>query len=153
MKKATTMVTMGLVVIVALGLGARAAHAQAANADLFGKKTTEFYDAMKKKDAAGLGALLADDVAYTSATGDVIASKATYIDTLAKFLTVEAYTLKPVLVHIYGDTAIAVYRVTLQAKVAGGKDWNPELAATDTWLKQAGAWKMVAHHVSPVLRR
>jgi ketosteroid isomerase-like protein len=125
--------------------------AETANSDLFGKKTTEFYEAMKKKDSAGLTEMFTDDFLYTNVAGETT-NKQAYVDALAKYLTVEAYTFRPIAVNIYGEAAIAVYQVTLKA-TAGGNPWNPQLTATDTWIKQKGVWKMAAHHVSPIIKR
>lgn len=141
------MMKVAVAMSVMLGL-ATVAAAQPANADFFGKKTTEFYEAMKKQDAAALGGVFSDDFLYTAASGEVL-SKAQYIEALTKLMALQAYSLKPVAVHIYGDaTAVAVYRVPVTTRIQG-KDYNAALTATDTWVKLSGTWKMVAHHVSP----
>jgi hypothetical protein len=50
-------------------------------------------------------------------------------------------------VRVYGDTAIATYKDTYDATIEG-KHRMRTVIATDTFVKQAGAWKEVASHSS-----
>ncbi len=140
-----------LILLVVTGLLARAALAgPPTGADLFGQKTTELFEAMKKKDAAALEKILAADYIYTAVNGEST-NKQGFIDATSKLLTIESFKLTPVAVHLYGDaTAVVVYRNSLHSTV-NGKPWNPLLTSTDTWVKQGGGWVLASHHVSMLL--
>ena len=50
-------------------------------------------------------------------------------------------------VRVYGDAAVATYKDTYDALVQGEHRMRTVIA-TDTWVKQGGAWKQVASHAS-----
>jgi ketosteroid isomerase-like protein len=50
-------------------------------------------------------------------------------------------------VHVYGDVAIANYKVTYDALIKG-QHYARTVISTDTFLRQNGAWKLIATHSS-----
>jgi ketosteroid isomerase-like protein len=136
------------ILVAAMLLSTTADAAPPTGADLFGQKTMQLFDAMKRRDAAALDGMLASDFIFTIFTGDV-GNKQGYIDATVKAMTIDSFKLHPIAVHIYGDSAVVVYRLSLKAQV-NGAPWSPELTSTDTWIQQAGVWKLASRHSSAV---
>jgi hypothetical protein len=115
----------------------------------FGKRTVQLYDAMKARDVGALETMLAPRFMFTTFAGTT-GTRAQYLDVLAKkIMTIEAYRLDPVGVEVYGDVAVVIYHLAIEAHV-GDQAWPPHLVSTDTWVKQGAAWKLAARHSSVV---
>jgi ketosteroid isomerase-like protein len=115
----------------------------------FGRRTVQLFDAMKARDVAALDAMLAARFVFTTFVGTT-GTRAQYMDVLAKkIMNIDAYKLEPVGVEVYGDAAVVVYHLLIQA-TANGQPWPGHLISTDTWVKQGGSWKLAARHSSVV---
>jgi Domain of unknown function (DUF4440) len=126
------------------------AHAESkSDPEGFGKRTVQLFDAMKAHDGAALETMLAPHFVFTTFVGTT-GTRAQYIDVIAKkLMNIESYKLEPVGVEVYGDAAVVVYHLLIQAHV-GDQAWPGHLISTDTWVKQGGAWKLAARHSSVV---
>jgi hypothetical protein len=104
-------------------------------------------DAERQYDVSWFERNLPDSYHNTDEIG-VVSDKATTIaDVKNKALKIETYSYEGLKVQAYGDTAvatgIAVFKGTYKGKDASGKyPW------TDTWVKLAGRWQLVAGHSS-----
>ena len=122
--------------------GAPTAHAQPPEAERAVRQTEERrINALIGDDFATLEAILADDLTYTHSNA-LVDTKASFMAALrsgkAKY---EAFDRQPPLVRVYGDTAI----LTGQASVGlRGRSGRLELRYTLLYVRQAGAWRMVA---------
>jgi Domain of unknown function (DUF4440) len=115
----------------------------------FARLTVQLFEAMKARDVAVLEALLAPQFVFATFVGSV-GNRAQYIEVLAKkIMNIDAYKLEPVCVEIYGDAAVVVYHLLIQAHV-GNQAWPPHLISTDTWVQKDGSWKLAARHSSVV---
>jgi len=56
-------------------------------------------------------------------------------------------------VRLYGDTGIVVGQGTIKAHEGKQNLFGGKFVWTDTFIKQHGAWKVVASQVSPVLKK
>jgi ketosteroid isomerase-like protein len=52
-------------------------------------------------------------------------------------------------VRVYGDAAVVIGRSTEKGQ-SKGEAFTVLSAWTDTWIKQAGRWRVVAEHVSAI---
>ena len=112
----------------------------------------ERYRAMIANDLTALGRLLSDDLSYTHSTGRH-ESKAEYIGSLqagrVKYVTAQrdAVTAK-----VYGDTAFLSGKIAVKAVVSGEtKDLNSRFL--NVWVRNAGAWQMVAWQSTPIQQK
>jgi hypothetical protein len=120
----------------------------------------------KSADAvATITKLIQDDV-KASLVGDTEFVKTNYVDgyvegtSLGTWMTKEQFldtssnkvnsrNVGDLKVKVFGDTAIARYRQTYDALVEG-QHRSRTTICTQTWNKQAEAWKLVAAHCSQV---
>ena len=56
-------------------------------------------------------------------------------------------------VRLYGDTGIVVGQGTIKAHEGKQNLLGGKFVWTDTFIKQSGAWKVVASQITPVLRK
>jgi ketosteroid isomerase-like protein len=106
-------------------------------------------DVLLKKDAAGLGAILADDYVSTDEMGHVFDKAAVLARLKAGQRNFQTMKLSDLHVHAYGDVAV-VTGVNTVTGTTDGKTTAPKVAFTDTYLKQNGTWRAIATHVSEV---
>ncbi len=137
-------------ILITLGFMSNGSHAESkSDPEGFGKRTVQLFDAMKAHDVAALEPMLAPRFVFTTFVGTV-GTRAQYLDVLAKkIMNIDAYKLDPVGVEVYGDAAIVIYHLHIQAK-ANGQPWPEHLISTDTWVKQNSAWKLASRHSSVV---
>jgi ketosteroid isomerase-like protein len=122
--------------------GAPPAAAQPPEAEREVRQTEERrVKALVDDDFATLEAILADDLTYTHSNA-LVDTKASFMAALRSGKTkYEAFDRQPPLVRVYGDTAI----MTGQASVGlRGRPDRLELRYTLLYVRQAGAWRMVA---------
>ena len=102
-------------------------------------------EAGEKRDYATWSRYVADDCIYSTDDGE--------IDTNVKAHTVERWKLplaydhgvnpRDYVVHIYGSTAVLNYRVTIHEQFTD-TDIISEQRVTETYIKQNGAWLLIA---------
>jgi len=97
-----------------------------------------------KGDAAALGRLYHDDLAYTHSNG-MTQNKAVAIaaETAANGIY-KAIEMRDIDVHVYGDTAILEYKLDL-THFAGDTAHLHEIMV---WLKSPQGWQMRARHAT-----
>jgi ketosteroid isomerase-like protein len=101
------------------------------------------YAAMTAQDAAALAQLLHDDLVYTHSSA-IIDTKQSYVEGVRsgkfRYRKIERSEEK---VRVYGDSALVTGRAAIEVEV-DGKPKSLKLRYLNVWVKQAGAWKMVA---------
>lgn len=103
----------------------------------------ELSAALGRNDGAGLDRIYADSYTFVGDTG-VMTTKA---QRLAAFksgeLKYESISFDDVNVRMYGNTAVATFRVTSKVKT-NGKDAGGQFMTTATFVKMNGRWQEVA---------
>jgi hypothetical protein len=101
------------------------------------------FEAMLRSDVEALGRLLADDLIYTHSNG-IVDTKARYLESLKsgdlKYISIEREDVK---LRVYGNTAVITGRGLFKAR-SRGQELNSRLRFTDVWVRNRGAWRMVA---------
>jgi len=93
----------------------------------------ELFAALQRRDAQALDALLMNDFSFTAVQ---VLDKPAFIAAALRDPPFESFELRDVQVHAHGDSAA----VTLTADLRGG----PVLGVTDTWIREAGRWRLLA---------
>ena len=105
---------------------------------------TQFIEAVKRKDAAGMAAVYTDDARVLPPNSPMVSGRQAIKDFWQNFLNmgVSAATLATVSLEEKGDTAIEVGAYTLEIKPEGGQTMKDEGKYVVIWKRQAdGSWK------------
>jgi ketosteroid isomerase-like protein len=110
---------------------------------------TALQHAVVAADLDAVDALLHDDVRFTGADGRVI-GKAEDLETIRSgVLVVSSYEPVAQQVLVVGDAGLSL----VEAKLAGtvrGESFAAHLRYTRTWVRDRGAWRVIAAHASAV---
>ena len=119
------------------------ARAESADEAAVAKAVDDLNKAMIAADKAKLEALVADQLSYGHSAGKV-ETKKEFIDVIAGKKTIyKSITLTDPTVSVVGNNAIA--RHTFAAEVeAGGQASSPKIGVMQVWVKDGGAWKLLA---------
>lgn len=105
--------------------------------------------AIKAKDAAALGRVLADDLIYVH-SGGVVDSKAQYIAKVTSgkqvYKGVDQFKIK---IRGEGSVATAQYWARMRGINATG-DFDDKLVVAHIWVKTGGVWRMAYHQTTKV---
>ncbi len=126
-----------------------AAMAAFGQAEKSGVETAEkaWSAAIQKKDFAALEKVLADDLVYNHSSG-LVDTKQSYIASQkGGKLTYKSVTYDGMKVRLYGETAVVNAKIRIQAEDAG-KAVDNQLLLTHVFVKQKGAWRIVAHQTT-----
>jgi ketosteroid isomerase-like protein len=131
-----------------LALPAAVALAQNSPAAAEVRRTVDaFFAAVTKNDVAAAGRFLAEDLIYTHSTG-IAESKSEYLAKLRagtqKYTSLDL--VQPV-IRVFGDAAVLNTQIRMQG-ASKGVPFDNTLFMMQVWVKQGGAWKMVAHQTT-----
>jgi hypothetical protein len=108
--------------------------------DLFESKIKAEWDALKNKDKAAYGALLADDYQGVEVDGQGERNKLQAINEMAE-TNVFSYTLWGYkLIPLGPDAAFVIYEVTMQFPPKSTVRYS-RIYVTELWVKRGGEWK------------
>jgi ketosteroid isomerase-like protein len=103
----------------------------------------ELYAALGSNDTAALDRIYAEDYTLVNESG-VLSTKAPRLAAIKSGeLKFESASYDEVNVRLYGNTAVATYRVMIKAK-AKGQDAGGQLRVTSTLVKMKGRWQLVS---------
>jgi hypothetical protein len=109
-------------------------------------------DALIKQDWGFIDKILADDFIQTDSEG-VVSTKA---QTMARLKSREEVVTSAVnddfRVRVYGDAAVVTFHFTNKSQTKGN-DTTEQERITDTFIKLAGRWQVVAEHVSKIAQK
>ena len=129
--------------VLALAVASLPAHAESADEAAVRKAIDDLTKAMMAADKAKLESLVADQLSYGHSSGRV-ETKAEFVGVIAGKKTIyKSITLTDPTVSVVGNNAIA--RHTFAAEVeAGGQASSPKIGVMQVWVKDGGAWKLLA---------
>ena len=113
---------------------------------------TQRADAYVNGDVATLERILADDVSYVHPTGKIETKAEVIAGFKAQDRKYKSIKRDDVVVRIYGNTAIVTGRNTISAEYQG-KIYDVQNRFTRVYVKQAGKWRLVAHHGSNIAQQ
>ena len=105
--------------------------------------------ALGRADTAALDRIYADDYTLVNESG-VLTTKAPRLAAIRSGeLKYESVSFDEVNVRMYGNTAVATYRVTSKGQ-SKGQDIGGQFRATSTYVKMKGRWQLVAAQVTRI---
>jgi len=109
----------------------------------------EISTALLRADTAALDRIYADDYTLVNESG-VLMTKAPRLAAIKSGeLKFESVVFDEVNVRLYGNTAVATYRVTSKGQFKG-QAIGGQSRATSTYVKMKGRWQLVAAQVSRI---
>lgn len=114
----------------------------------------DWLDAARRRDPETLDRILADDFLISGWQPEGrLADKRFDIDDCLRPVDVQSgsYRYDRWKVRSYGETAKLSCTLEIHAMV-GGQEWGGEVLVSDVWVKDRGAWRVVARHTSPIVR-
>jgi ketosteroid isomerase-like protein len=112
----------------------------------------EISAALGRADTASLDRLYADDYTLVNESG-VLTTKAPRLAAIKSGeLKYESVGFDQVNVRLYGNTALATYRVTSKGQ-SKGQEIGGQFQATSTYVKMKGRWQLVAAQVTRITGR
>jgi uncharacterized protein (TIGR02246 family) len=113
------------------------------------KVENDMLAALLKRDGATFGKYFADDAVLTTPDGNVQTKVQLLADVKSGELVLESSTISDMKVRVYGDAAVATYTTTDKGKYKT-QDISGRYRWTDTFVRRAGDWKLVAGHGTPI---
>jgi ketosteroid isomerase-like protein len=105
--------------------------------------------ALGRNDAAALVRIYADYYTLVNVSG-VLSTKAPRLAAIKSGeLKYESVSFDEVNVRLYGNTAVATFRVTSKGQ-SKGQEIGGQFRATSTYVKMKGRWQLVAAQVSRI---
>jgi ketosteroid isomerase-like protein len=105
--------------------------------------------AVLKHDAAALGKFFADDGVLTTPDGALMTKAQLLADVKSGDLALESSTISDMKVRVHGDAAVVTYITTDKGKYKG-QDISGRFRWTDTFVRRAGSWQIVAGQGTPI---
>jgi len=108
-----------------------------------------FLDALKRRDPALLGPLLAHD--YMPAGLNLAgpsAGKTYFLARSVKESELSSYQIEKTTVRVYDQTVVTTVRYKKTPATPAAAASGPELLAIGVWVRRENQWEVVSHHVS-----
>jgi len=105
----------------------------------------ELVAALRNNDTAPLDRIYADDYTFVGDTGMIMTKAQRIAAFKSGDLKYESISHEVVSIHLFGDTAVAVTRITTKF-APGGKFSDGKFITTTTFVKIKGRWQLVAAH-------
>jgi ketosteroid isomerase-like protein len=119
-------------------------HAESADDAAVRKAIGDLIKAITSADKAALEAVVTDQLSFGHSSGR-IENKAEFVGGIAgKKVIYKSVTPGEPAITVVGSTAIARYPVAVEVEV-GGKPLAFKLGIITVWVKDGGAWKLLAH--------
>lgn len=111
--------------------------------DAIKKNEQNWAQATIKEGATAVDQYEADDILTTDPSGRVTDKAQDKTDLSSNDLKFQSMELSDLIVHVYGNTAVAAGTNTLTGTYKG-QDISGKYRFTDTWVKRNGKWQVVA---------
>jgi len=112
----------------------------------------EWAEARMKGDSSYTRRLEAENCTVVWPDGSIV-NKREDLKSMTGDIVFAEFKIDDLQVRLYGDTAIVVGQGTIRAHEGNQNLLGGKFVWTDTFVKQNGAWKVVASQVTPVLEK
>src|SRR6266581_7704281 len=111
------------------------------------KAERELADAYLNSDADGIARGVMEDYTLTNSTGKITTRAHDLDEATKKDPRYDVFENRDMKVRVHGNTAV-VTGETHTKGISGGKPFDSKFQFTDTFIKDAGRWRLLAGHVS-----
>lgn len=109
----------------------------------------EISAALGRADTAALDRIYADNYTLVNESGEITTKAPRLAAIKSGELKLESVSFDEVNIRLYGNTAVATYRVTQKGQFKG-QDISGQLRATSTYVKMKGHWHVAAAQVTRI---
>jgi ketosteroid isomerase-like protein len=109
------------------------------------KREEEWLDALRRRDAAALNEILADEFLYTVGQSR-FGNKADALADLPE-LQLDSIVCQLVTAHVYGDIAVMGVCGTMKGSFKQ-EDYSSDYLESSVWVKREGRWRVAAAHLT-----
>jgi len=142
---------IALLCLLSLSLSARQKTPKTSSVeDQIKKHEQDWAQAVVKEGAASVDQYEADDIITTDPTGRVTGKAEDRTDLSSADYKIQSEELSDLIVHVYGDIAVATATNTMKGTYKG-QDLSGKYRFTDTWVKRGGKWQVVASQYTKVV--
>lgn len=107
------------------------------------RQAQEWMEATKRRDAAALEQLVADEFVLVAARG--VIDKTAWLHATMHQVEVREFRYEDPQVRVYGEIAVMLTGWHQEATMAG-REWSGDFRITDTWVRRDGRWQVVLRH-------
>jgi ketosteroid isomerase-like protein len=140
---------LGFLFIVALAMLANAADSNSKSADQVKKLEQDWAKATVTNGGAAVDQYEADDIIDTDPGGQVTTKAQDRQAATSGDLKFESLEPSEIVVHVYGNTAVAAGVVTVKGTYKQ-QDISGKYRFTDTWVNHDGKWQVVASQATKI---
>jgi ketosteroid isomerase-like protein len=112
----------------------------------------DWAEARMKGDGSYTRRLEAENCTVVWPDGSIV-NKKEYLKSMTDDIVFTEFKIDDLHMRLYGDTGIVVGQGTIKAHEGKQNLLGGKFMGTDTFIKQDGAWKVVASQVAPVLKK
>jgi ketosteroid isomerase-like protein len=109
-------------------------------------------DGFIKRDWAFLSQIFANDYIGTDSDGNLWTKAQEIANLKSGEEVITSAVADDFRVRVYGDAAVVNYRY-IDKSQSKGKDTSGQHRTTDTWVRLAGRWQLVAEHVTKIAQK
>jgi len=125
---------------------------QSADEQALNKIQHDWAEARMKGDSSYTQRLEAENCTVVWPDGSIV-NKREDLKSMTGDIVFTEFKIDDVQVRLYGDTGIVVVQGTIRAHEGKQNLLGGKFVWTDTFVKERGAWKVVASQVTPVLKK
>jgi ketosteroid isomerase-like protein len=108
----------------------------------------EYADALKKHDTAALDKIWADDYLFINPRGELLTKAQRMENARTGATSFEDIMPQREQLHVKGNTAIDIGRVSLKGTKYSGKEASGEYRYMNVWSNEGGQWRLLANQVT-----
>jgi ketosteroid isomerase-like protein len=111
----------------------------------------QYTQALMNKDLATLDRIWADDLTFINLRGELL-SKQNRMDNIRSGATAfKSIQLSDKRIRVYGQVAVATFRVDLEAQYSG-QEGTGSYRVTTAWARPSGIWQMTAVQMTRIIQ-
>lgn len=103
----------------------------------------EYTQALLNKDVAALDRIWADDLTFVNMRGELLSKRNRMDNIKTGATTFKSIKLTDKQVRTYGETAVATFKVALEAQYSA-QEGSGDYRVTTVWARPKGTWQMVS---------
>ena len=111
----------------------------------------QYTQALLRKDTAALDRIWADDLTFINLRGELLGKQNRLDNIRSGATTFKSIQVSDKRTRAYGDTAVAVCHVALEAQYSG-QEGSGNYRVTTVWARPKGMWQMVAVQMTRIVQ-